>query len=81
MIFSGSIVSAHLPSARPGRHEIGFGQINGPFYHIVYLAGTLWVLFASTKRLSELLCKDCSLEDYVWELGVSVSPLQSGREI
>lgn len=81
MILSGSIVSTHLPSARSGRHELGFGKISVLPHHIVYLEGTLWVLFASTKSLSELLCKDCFLEDYIWELGVSVSPLQSGKEI
>lgn len=75
MILNGLIVSTHLPSARSGRHEIGFGgKINMLLYHIVYLEGTLWVLFANTKSLSELPYKGLLLEDYVWELGVSVSP-------
>lgn len=81
MILNGPIVSTHLPSARSGRHEIGFGKINVLLYHSVYLEGTLWVLFTSTKSLSELLCTDSFSEDYVWELGVSTSLLQSGREI
>lgn len=81
VILNGSIVSTHLPAARPGRHEIGFREINALPYHIVYLGGTLWALCTSTKGLSELFSQDCFLNDYVWELGVSVSPLQSGREI
>lgn len=44
MILNGSIVSTQLPSARSGRHEIGFGKINALLYHIVYLEGTLGIV-------------------------------------
>lgn len=79
MILNGLIVSTHLPSARSGRHEIGFegGKINMWLYHIVYLEGTLWVLFGQHKGSFRV-----TLEKGL-HLGVRCLsiPGQSGREI
>lgn len=62
---NGSIVSppSALCEGRKTCNSTG-GEMNVLPDQPVYPGGTLWVLSASTKSLSEYLVKDCSWEDY-----------------